>query len=1146
MAKSIEQKYVKQKHIDHIKELPDTYIGSVEETIEERWVFDRSVNRMVKKNIKFIPGLYKIYDELLVNALDHYVRLNNAVDNGLLCDAVPVTIIRIDIDQESGLTTIYNNGDGIDVAIHKTYNKWVPSLIFGDLLTSSNYDKNEKKITGGKNGYGAKLTNIFSKLFTIETVDNINNKKFIQVFKNNMSHKGKPKITKNSSNPYTKISYIPDFERFNIQRYSDDMISIMEKRAYDCAAWTNNKVSVYLNGKKITTNTFEKYINLYVGTKKEHPRAYEKYNDRWEIAATINPYHSFENISFVNGINTTRGGKHVTNILNQITRKIIAYIKKKKKITVKSNCIKDNIMLFVKSIIENPSFDSQTKETLTTAANKFGSKCVISDSFIETLAKSGVMEKAIALNAFKESHDFKKTDGVKRNRLRGIPKLEDANWAGTKKSNQCTLILTEGDSAKAMAVGGFSIIGRDKWGVFPLKGKLLNVRADVKKMIKNEEIANIKKIMGLESDKEYTNINDLRYGRIMILTDQDEDGSHIKGLFFNFIEELWESLFKIDGFIVSMLTPIVKATKGKKVLSFYSLPDYEKWKDANNNGKGYHIKYYKGLGTSTPKEAKQYFKDMKVVTYVNDEKSAEMFDMAFNKKRTNDRKDWLGNYDSENVLNYNKKEVCYTDFINKDLIHFSNSNIRRAIPSIFDGLKPSQRKIMFCAFKRNLTSKEIKVAQLSGYVSEHGAYHHGEASLQGTIINMAQNFVGSNNLNLFEPIGQFGTRLLGGKDAAQPRYIFTKLTELTQVLYNKLDNPLYKYLDDDGIKIEPEYYVPIIPMVLVNGCKGIGTGWSTDIACYNPVDIIKNIRYKMKGKKTLDMIPWYRGFKGTIIKNPSNNSKCPSFISRGIYNRTGPTSLVITELPINTKQSNTWWTDNYKSFLETLLIDKKNKSKKQYLVNYESHSTDTEVKFVLRFKKSTLDTLLKIDEQGKCKFDKIFKMESTITTTNMNLYNDKLQIQHFDTTNDILDMFYINRLKLYEKRRLYMLDSLKNELKLVSAKIRFIMEFISGTIKISNKRKNEIIDQLEQRKYPKLGTEESFGNYEYLIKMPIYNLTKDKIEELSKKKDKLDNQIDILTNKSGCDLWNDDLKDFLIKYKKTYNIKKKIKFKKKN
>ena len=349
-------------------------------------------------------------------------------------------------------------------------------------------------------------------------------------------------------------------------------------------------------------------------------QVYESPNERWEVVASLNPFVNFEHVSFVNGINTYQGGKHVEYITNQICKRVAAMIKKKKKIDVKTVFIRENLMVFVKSIIDNPSFNSQTKENLTTNASKFGSKCELSDKFMEGILKCGIMEKALALNQLKDQKDLQKTDGKKQSKLRGIPKLEDANWAGTAKSAECCLILTEGDSAKTMATG-LGIIGRDRYGVFPLKGKLMNVRdiKNVKKLQENDEINNIKKIIGLQAGKEYTSISELRYGRVMVLTDQDEDGSHIKGLLFNMFQT-WPSLFSRPGFLVGMLTPIVKAKKGSQSIDFYSLKDYNAWNELN--GKGFTTKYYKGLGTSTPAEAKEYFKNLKTVVYKGDSDDA--------------------------------------------------------------------------------------------------------------------------------------------------------------------------------------------------------------------------------------------------------------------------------------------------------------------------------------------------------------------------------------------------------------------------------------------------------------------------------------------------------------------------------------------
>ena len=386
------------------------------------------------------------------------------------------------------------------------------------------------------------------------------------------------------------------------------------------------------------------------------------------------------------------------------------------------------------------------------------------------------------------------------------------------KISTITLILTEGDSAKAFAIAGLSKTGRDRFGVFPLKGKLLNVRdCTDKKASENQEITNIKTIMGLQQKKNYKNdISDLRYGRIMILTDQDVDGSHIKGLFMNFINSYWSSLSQIPGFIVSLATPIVKANK-TETITFYTLSEYEEWEKSLIQKMG--IKYYKGLGTSTSSEAKECFDDleMKKINYIWDKDNCQnKIDMAFAKKNSDLRKEWLKAYDKENIITQDQKEVLYSDFIDKELIHFSNYDNTRSLPSICDGLKPSQRKVLYSVFKRKL-KKGIKVAQLTGYVSEHSCYHHGEMSLNETIIGMAQDFVGSNNINLLFPDGQFGTRLLGGKDAGAPRYIWTYMSNITSVLFNSDDNAVLKYNEEEGQTIEPEWYIPILPLVLING-----------------------------------------------------------------------------------------------------------------------------------------------------------------------------------------------------------------------------------------------------------------------------------------------------------------------------------------
>ena len=464
------QQVEKLDHRTHILKIPDTYIGSVEKTSEENWIFNPESTKIQKKLVNFIPGKFKIFDELIVNVFDQYIRTNQAD-----CDPkLAVKNIWISIDTTTGEIQIKNDGVGIKVEKHAKEGVWVPELIFGHLLTSSNYTKDKIKHVGGKNGYGAKLTNIYSKEFYLETIDHTTSQKYRQQWKNNMEIVGKPQITKNSQKPYTLIKYLPDYKRFGIENIEKDMFQIMYRRAYDLAGCTKDNINVYFNGLKLTCKNFEQYINLFLDN---NDIVYERINNRWEIAVAVTPFQEFEQISFVNGIFTNKGGKHVECVLNQITKKLVEWIAKKKKIQVKPVYIRDNIVLFVNCLIDNPSFNSQTKECLTTVKSKFGSTCDISQKFINNLAKTPLIDKVIDLATLKDNKLSKKNDGKKTNRVKDLPKLEDANFAGHKtKSKDCTLILTEGDSAKATAMAGLAIVGRDRYGVFPLKGKPPNVK----------------------------------------------------------------------------------------------------------------------------------------------------------------------------------------------------------------------------------------------------------------------------------------------------------------------------------------------------------------------------------------------------------------------------------------------------------------------------------------------------------------------------------------------------------------------------------------------------------------------------------------------------------------------------------------------
>jgi DNA topoisomerase-2 len=1145
--------YQLKKQREHILDAPDTYVGGIEIDNIKDWIF--TGEKMERKSFDFIPGLYKCFDEAIVNCRDHFIRQAQKKQEGE--DVILVSNIEVNIDKNNGIITLINDGDGIDVAKHPEHNIYCPELIFANLMSSTNYDKNKKKITGGKNGFGVKLIFIYSEWGKVETIDHRRQLKYCQEYTDNLSKINPPKITKSGKKkPYTKVSFKLDFKRFGVDGISDDIFNILKKRTYDIAAVTDKTVKVKFNNELIPVRTFEDYINLYIGKKSDVNRVFEK-QDRWEYGVCNTTTGEFNHISFVNGVYTAKGGKHVDYLISQIIRKISAYIEKKKKIKVTPASIKEQLMLFLNVSIENPAFDSQTKNYLNTPSSRFGSRCEISEKFIENCVKKlGVMEAAISLTQVKENKKSSaETDGSQVRTIRGIPKLIDANYAGTTKSKECTLILCEGDSAKAGIVSGLCKNDRNNFGVYPLKGKLLNAsEMSAAKLNQNKEIADIKKILGLKSDFKYETIDsvhkELRYSKIMFMTDQDLDGSHIKGLCINLFHAQWPELMKIDSFLGFMNTPIIKVKRQQKEINFYTEQEYNTWKKDNNDGKGWSVKYFKGLGTSTAREFKDYFKDKKSIEFeYSGEECNNAIDLAFNKKRADDRKDWLCQYERDKIVDIKSGSISFKRFTDEEMIHFSKYDCERSIPNLMDGQKIASRKVLFSAFKRNLV-KEVKVAQFSGYISEHSCYHHGEASLVGTIIGMAAEYVGNNNISLLVPKGQFGTRLRGGQDHASERYIFTHLNEITKFIYPESDNNVLEYKYDDGTKVEPWFYAPIIPMVCVNGGKGIGTGFSSEIPCFKVKDIINYILYKVgDGETKNDTIPpvrlHYQDFKGSIQEISKTK-----YMLKGNYEILSTDEIHVTELPVGL------WTETFKEHLESLMDCKDTKTKKKVqgqIKSYKDMSTDTLVDFKIKFSTGVLSNLLtqKADDYQN-KLEKLLKLTTTKSLTNMWLFDHKEKLKKYKSVYEIIEAYIPVRLEIYQKRIDYLIALLEKEVMILTNKARFIKEQCDDTIDLRKKKKEQVITILKERNYSILDNDEEF---KYLRSMKIEDVEEENFNKLLKQCDEKMVELQLMKKETPNKLWEKELMVLSEKYKNYVitrglrmggSIKKKLKGKKKN
>ena len=1056
--------YERLTHVEHILKRPDTYVGSLAPESSTYWT--RVAGRFEPSVCHVSPALVKIFDEVLVNAIDQY-------------SLHPKKVSQILVDVFDNTISVENWGVSIPIKKHDREKNqdgsslWIPELIFGHLLTSSNYNDDEQRVTGGRNGYGAKLANVFSNKFWIVISDG--KKTYRQMWHQNMSTCDPPFIENESDGVYVRVGFTPDLKRFG---GIGDFVKVAEKRTWDAALWCP-KAKVNFNSKLLVVPNLEEYAKMHGLV--AYGSTTLKMTEVWlDVVIGHSTSGGFQQCSWVNGIATTKGGSHVDKVVSALVSEIQ---KDKRCATLKPAQIKASLFVFVKGVIVNPTFSSQTKAECT---SKISDTPNFPPKFIKDVLATGVLTDLIALGQAKLDKDLKKTDGSKKSRITGVPKLDDANWAGTHRSHECTLIITEGDSAKALAIAGLSVVGRDRFGVFPLRGKPRNVRdASVKQVTENEEFNNLKKILGLQHGKTYNSVRELRYGRLMIMTDADLDGSHIKGLVLNMFHVYWPKLIDL-GFVVSMVTPVIKAGKSW----FFTEDAFREAQAQRSGGFPGPVKYYKGLGTSTSAEAKEYFKqiDKLTVAFGADKDMNESMMLAFAKALADNRKEWLTKHMATpppGVPYGQVAKLSVSDFVHRDLANFSVEDIKRSIPHVADGLKPSQRKVIFACLKKGLT-QDMKVAQLAGYVAEHTAYHHGEASLQGTIINLAQNFVGANNLNLLEPSGQFGTRLAGGKDAASPRYIFTRLSPLAKKIFDPTDAPVLKYVVDDGQRVEPEYYAPVLPMILVNGAEGIGTGFSCYVPPYD-VDIIKhNIRCVLDQVAMAPMVPHFKGFRGRVTK-----TKDHTWTLEGIVEKEG-SQYHVTELPPGK------WIQDFKEHLDDL-VDKGTIQK------YENHSTETQPDF--RIWGAAFDDPVK--DLGLVK---------TVHTSNMYLIGPNGAVKKYASPEEILVDYVEIRLQVYKKRKTWLLKEFDSEIEWLSEKARFITGIINGSLKVLNVPLTQVQSQLSKAQFKD-------EIWEKLLDIKTYQYVAEEVKRLQDLVAKRKHDRDVLKATSVVQLWKNNLSE---------------------
>ena len=1179
---------------------PDSYIRSAEKN--PRNVRILNISDPNNPQLQYVDtdlplGVESCFDEILANAADaiEYSRQGGHTPSG--CNIV----------MDSTSVTMWNDGS-IPIEMHPTHGMMVPEMTFGVLLSSSNYDDTEKRSLRGRNGFGAKLANIFSHKFSIDIGNSRNAKRYQQTWEKNMTIKHDPIITDYEGVDYVQVSYDFDHQRFGYTEFPEVAFHLFARMALE-ASFTS-KEKVVFNGISLDYPLIENYAKLFNYVNKDQqpieagklPNHVVSYNWHGSIEVTpkkgtmypVNPRsmpdlemivldtpYNGTMISFVNGAECVNGGVHVNDalkavcdvVIKDINDKIINANGKDKdnankigNLTIKD--VKEHLTIIITLRVDKPVFEDQTK----TKFSKPRPKIEIDPKLLK---KVNNWELAEVLYDDVQRRQFDKMNrgkSGKKRRKHGGAKATRANKAGGSESLKCTAFLVEGDSASSFPEKFIKFLGptaRDYYGTFVLGGKPLNTRnANIFKIAANKVIQDLFDFLGIQEGIDYTkpeNRKKLNYGRVIILTDADADGWHISGLITGNLDDRARTLLQAYGinqavpgdelnglYLHTMFTRYIVLDNG---MSFRTEEDYELWKQQDPRNSKVKGKYLKGLGTNRNKDIEMEAKDPCIMGLEYDQYAHEALELAFNGKYTNPRKEWIKQYKLVPGLCQHPRMPIST-YVHTQVIKHPKDNVARMIPKMMDMLKESQRKILWAAlnkFKWGNKNTSIKVSQLASHVAEVTDYHHGDG-LAKVVTWMAQDIIGRNNLPLLIPDGQFGTRTKLGKknNAASPRYIFTALDPLTPLIFRKEDLPILNLLESDGQEVEPDFMLPVIKL-LGNVTRGIGTGWSTFIPCYNPLDEAMWLMCRLSGNKVCEMIPWYRGFKGMLIVKPRDKGrkkkkkvveedeedkedqdkeendedeeekdaqdllqeeqvKEENFIdantkltleTQGIFDYTKEGYIHITELPIGVG------TKNYEEMLDKMEED-------DIITSWTSYSDDEKID-------------IRVYGFGKIKNKPVnlknLKLTASFGMSNFYLLDRNGIPKHYDNVHEIMEEFFHIRLSYYLKRKEWIIDDMNKRISILNYRIKYLYLLKDKIIETAGVDKDTLKELLMvSYQIP----------WEHVKTTTHGQSTKQGIEKLEKQVQDIITERDIMVATSPEQLWMNDLKEFVAAYCKQY------------
>lgn len=1137
--------------------------------------------------IEISPALEKICDEIVVNVIDHRQRNLKGKSRVTYLEAM----------YQNGIVSIENDGPGIEVEIHPELQRYVPEVISTLYLKGENLDKDANDITGGTNGLGMKLTNTYSNRFTLETYDDSNKKLYTQTSRNNMSQIEEPEIKTGRAIPaaikksHTTITFEPDYvslgykEAFVGTEYEQQFIRVFKTRLIMAKMYMRD-LKITFNGDEIHLPDMTSLPRRIFGENIEPLTTIVKDTSdnayHWEICALCvkNDEKTMTHFTNVNGV-CVRNGTHVKYLYDQIYDKLKTKIRGaiKDKIKMTKALLYSHLVLFVNSKIPNSAlaWSGQRKDECSmemTAIKHYK----FAESFLNKIALA--VKEAIISNLIDENNETEWAVDASKKKDKYEKYTPAENIKYKAKKGETRLLFPEGDSAETMVRTGISEIGGFKRnGICNLGGNIVNARKEIdviekggkqlkilKVKLKNNELFKfLIQHTGLNLNYDYDpdsasyadQMAELKYGCFVVCVDQDLDGiGKIFSLFVNIFHLFWPNLLK-QGYIKRFATPIIRVFKnGNKnnFIDFYDDYEYKKWIQTPESKGTWTTKYYKGLaGHERPFVIHMYKNfDNNLFTYVPDEQTDAFFEIYLGKDSDN-RKDILSTRVmlptvEEKARMLETKQISLSFHLNYDTKSQKLSNINQKLHDVVGGMNEAGRKI-YCgsynAFKN--TNEEIKVAQLTGHISKEVKYHHGEASLEKSIKQKAFVGIGGKQMPVFLPESSLGSRLKGGKDAGSARYVYVKFNkDLMNKVYPPADSFYLNYVFDEGANVEPEYYIPIVPMVILESICMPADGWKIEVHARDLKDVVRAVkRMIMYSKQGLEIdkiiIPRLKPFIDPRFKGTVKQIGLDTYTVGCYESDRRSNTITITELPIGR------WNDTYCNSLTTKM------EKTKYISEFVDHSTDTDVNIII---KVTAAFWADYETFARAPFDGIeeFFLLREKMDSSLNFIMPDGSVGMFNNYGEPMKIWFPIRERLYLARYEREIELLKlkivrlmNEVKYSKAakdlNIHTMKDVEEAEKLLSDLKYNKINHRVlmnpglrqaeELRRDVMLNyANDSKINYDYLLDIR----DREKVQTVIKKKEeeivKLRSELDALRSISPHDIWERELDELLVVYER--------------